>query len=125
MSNALKGALFSGLLFPGCGQVILKHYKRGIVLMSIVFAILMAMVSEAVHYAFTIFEKIESAGGAIDIQLITEAASQATANNESLIYHLELFLIGICWIFGIGDAYRLGKRKDLEEQSARRLSNNE
>ena len=125
MSNALKGALFSGLLFPGYGQVILKHYKRGIVLMSTVFAILMAMVSETVHYAFTIFEKIELAGGAIDIQSITEAASQATANSESLLYHLELLLITICWIFGMVDAYRLGKRKDLEEQSARRLLNNE
>jgi cbb3-type cytochrome oxidase subunit 3 len=126
MNNALKGALFSGLLFPGYGQITLNIInKRGIVLMFTVFAIMIAMVSEAVHYAFIILEKIESEGGATDIQSITDAASQATSNSEHLIYNLGLFLIGICWIFGIADAYRLEKRKDLEEQSARRLLNNE
>ena len=29
MNNSIKGAIFSGLVFPGLGQVILKYYKRG------------------------------------------------------------------------------------------------
>lgn len=33
MNNSLKGALLSGVVFPGLGQIILKHYKRGIALM--------------------------------------------------------------------------------------------
>ena len=33
MKNSLKGALLSGLVFPGLGQVVLKHYKRGFALM--------------------------------------------------------------------------------------------
>ncbi len=33
MKNSLKGAFLSGLIFPGLGQIILKHYKRGTVIM--------------------------------------------------------------------------------------------
>jgi hypothetical protein len=110
----LKGALLSGVIFPGLGQVILKHYKRGIVLMLTVFASLVVMVLKAVQHAFTILEKIELAGGVIDIQTITAAATEASATSDSLIYNLLLLLIVICWIFGIVDAYRIGKKKDLE-----------
>ena len=119
MSNALKGALFSGVIFPGLGQVILKHYKRGIILMFTVFASLMVIVLKAVQHAFTILEKIELAGGVIDIQTITDAATQASSTSDSLIYNLGLLLIVICWIIGIADAYRIGKKKDIEEQSTK------
>ncbi len=114
MSNALKGALLSGVIFPGLGQVVLKHYKRGIVLMFTVFASLMVIVLKAVQHAFTILEKIELEGGVIDIQTITNAATQASSTSDSLIYNLGLLLIVLCWIFGIVDAYRIGKKKDLD-----------
>ncbi len=114
MNNASKGALLSGVIFPGLGQVILKHYKRGIVLMFTVFASLMVIVLKAVQHAFAIIEKIELEGGVIDIQTITDAATQASSTSDSLIYNLGLLLIIICWIVGIVDAYRIGKRKDLD-----------
>ena len=114
MNNSLKGALLSGLIFPGLGQVRLKHYKRGIVLMFTVFASLMVIVLKAVQHAFTILEKIELEGGVIDIKTITDAATQASSTSDSLIYNLGLLLIVICWVFGIVDAYRIGKTKDLE-----------
>ncbi len=114
MNNALKGALFSGVIFPGLGQVILKHYKRGIVLMFTVFASLMVIVLKAVQYATTVLEKLESEGVVIDIQTITDAATQASSASDSLIYKLGSLLIVICWIFGIVDAYRIGKKMDLD-----------
>ena len=43
MNNSLKGALLSGLVFPGLGQIMLKHYKRGFVLMLAITATLMAV----------------------------------------------------------------------------------
>jgi hypothetical protein len=114
MNNSLKGALLSGLIFPGLGQVRLKHYKRGIVLMFTVFASVIVIAIKAVQHAFTILEKIELEGGVIDIKTITDAASQAASSSDNLIYNLGLLLIVICWIFGIVDAYRIGKKKDLE-----------
>ena len=108
----------SGLIFPGLGQVIFKHYKRGIVLMFTVFASLMVIVLKAVKFALTILEKIELDGGIIDIKTITDAATQASSTSDSLIYNLGLLLIVICWIFGIVDAYRIGKKKDLESNES-------
>ena len=109
MNNALKGVLLSGVIFPGLGQLILKHYTRGIVLMFTVFATMTVIVLKAVQHAFTILEKIELEGGVIDIQTITYAATRSSSTSDSLIYNLGLLLIVICWILGIVDAYRIGK----------------
>ena len=114
MNNSLKGALLSGVIFPGLGQVRFKHYKSGIVLMFTVSASMVVIVLKAVQHAFTILEKIELEGGVIDIKTITDAATQAASTSDSLLYNLGLLLIVICWIFGIVDAYRIGKKMDLE-----------
>ncbi len=112
MNNALKGALLSGVIFPGLGQVILKHYKRGIVLMFTVFASLMVIALKAVQHTLAILDKIELEGGVIDIKTITDAAARTSSPSDSLIYNAGLLLIVICWIFGTVDAYRIGKKKD-------------
>lgn len=117
MNESIKGALLSGLVFPGLGQVVLKHYKRGIALIFMVLAGLIVIVVKAVQEALTILEKIESEGGAINMSAISNAATQASAIPNSFIFNLALLLITFCWIFGIIDAYRIGKKKDSEEQS--------
>ena len=114
MNNALKGALLSGLVFPGAGQVFLKHYKRGIVLMVTVFIGMAAIVVIAVQQALNIFEKIISEGGIIDMNTISNSATQATIFSGSLIINALWLFIFICWIFGTIDAYRIGRKKDLE-----------
>ena len=101
-------------MFPGLGHVILKHYKRGIVLMFTVFASMVVIVLTAVQHALFILEKIQLEGGVIDLKTITDAASRASSTSDSFIYNLGLLLIVICWIFGIVDAYRIGRKKDLE-----------
>ena len=123
MKNALKGALLSGLVFPGLGQVNLRHYKRGIALMLIVSVSLLVIVVRAVLQAFTILEKIELQGRAIDMSAILNATTQTSTTSDSLLYNFLLFLIILCWIIGIVDAYRIGKKKDLETQSTSQASN--
>ena len=118
MNNSLKGALWSGLVFPGLGQVILKHYKRGAVLMIAVSASLLVILMKAVQGAFAILEKIEFEGGVIDLSTISNAATQASTTSESLIFNLALLLIMFCWIIGTIDAYRIGRKKDIEERLA-------
>ena len=112
MKNSLKGALLSGLVFPGLGQIILKHYKRGLALMLTVSAGLLIIIVKAVQQAVTILEKIEAQGGAIDMNTISKAATQASTTSDSLIFYLALLLIILCWIFSVIDAYRIGKKKD-------------
>jgi len=119
MNNSLKGALLSALGFPGLGQMVLKHYKRGFALMLVVFGCLFVIALEAIQKAFTIVEKITS-GGAVDMSRISEAATQGATTSESLIGKLAFFLIIVFWNIGVIDAYRIGKKKDIELRLASR-----
>lgn len=112
MNNSIKGALLSGLIFPGFGQVILKRYRRGFILMFTVFASLMVIAIKAVQHALAILETLEMQGGTIDMEKVTDAAAQAVSASDSAIYNIGLLLIVACWIFGIIDAYRIGREKD-------------
>jgi len=123
MKNSLKGAFLSGLIFPGLGQIILKHYKRGTVIMLTVLVGMSVFVVKAVQHALDILEKIESQGGAISIRTISNAATQASATSGNLTFNIVLLLVIICWIIGVVDAYRIGKIKDIEEGSMSQASN--
>ena len=123
MNNSQKGAFWSGLVFPGLGQVVLKHYKRGVVIMVTVLAGLSVMVVVALKKAFIVLEKIASEGRAIDMNTILDVASQVSTNSDSLIFSFSLLLITSCWIIGVVDAFRIGKKKDLEEDSTNQTSN--
>ncbi len=120
MNNSLKGALLSGVVFPGLGQIILKHYKRGIALMLTVLVSLLVIVVKAVQQALTILEKINSEGGTINMSTISNIATQASTTLDSLIFNFVLLLMIFCWVIGVVDAYIIGKKKDLEEQSTSR-----
>ena len=116
MNNSLKGALLSGVVFPGLGQVILKYYKRGAVLMLAVSASLLVILIKAVQQAFAILEKIQSEGGVIDMTTISKAAIQASTSSGSLTFKIALLLLMLCWIIGVVDAYRIGKKRGEKGQ---------
>ena len=81
-----------------------------------VFAGLSGIVVMAVQQALAILEKIEAEGGLIDMNTISSAAAQAGTPSGSLMIKTFSLLIIIGWIYGTVDAYRIGKKKDLEER---------
>ena len=117
MKNSLKGALLSGLVFPGLGQIALKRYWRGFALMLAVMAGLYIMIVTALQQAYAILDSIEAEGGVPDSDTISQAAVQAAAASDSPMITAASVLIILCWIVGIIDAYRIGKQKDLEGQA--------
>ncbi|MFC1829114.1 hypothetical protein ACFL0O_05835 [Thermodesulfobacteriota bacterium] len=123
MNNSLKGALLSGLIFPGLGQVVLKHYKRGAVMMLTVSVSLAVVVVRAVQHALAILEKIELEGGVVSMSAISNAATQASTNSGSLSFNLLFLLIIVCWITGVVDAYRIGRKQDIEQRFPSQASN--
>jgi len=123
MKNSLKGAFWSGLIFPGLGQVVLKHYKRGAVIMLMVLVGMSIVVVKAVHSALAILENIESEVGAISMSSISNAATQASTTSGSLTFNLVLLFTILCWIFGVVDAYRIGKEQDIKEGTMSQISN--
>ncbi len=123
MKNSLKGAFWSGLIFPGLGQIILKHYKRGAVIMITVLVGMSVFIVKTVQHALDILEKIQSQGGAISMSTISNAVTQASTTSGNLTFNLVLLLVILCWIIGVVDAYRIGKIKDIEEGSTSQASN--
>jgi len=73
---------------------------------------LSVVVMEAVQYALAILEKIESEGGTISMSTISNAATQASTTSWNLTFNLVLLLVILCWIIGVIDAYRIGKKKN-------------
>jgi hypothetical protein len=115
MSNALKGALLSGLVLPGLGQVVLRQYRRGMVIMLAVFASLSVIVVTTVQQALHILEKIELQGDAIDMTAISNAAALESVQSGGDTVNFFMLLLIVCWVAGTIDAYRIGKRKDREQ----------
>ncbi|MHC4321139.1 MAG: hypothetical protein ACYST3_02580 [Planctomycetota bacterium] len=116
MKKSLKGALLSGLVFPGYGQFVMKHYKCGIALMIISFAGLVVIGVKVQQQTFSVLEKIQYRGGAIDMSEILNAVNLVDTTSGDVIYKYASLLLLFCWIIGIIDAYRTGWKKDLEEQ---------
>jgi hypothetical protein len=87
-----------------------------------VLASLLVIVVKAVQQALTILEKINSEGGTINMSTISNIATQASTTFDSLIFNFVLLLMIFCWVIGVVDAYRIGKKKDLEEQSTSRVT---
>jgi len=117
MKNAIKGMLLSGLVLPGLGQVVLKSYKRGIALMLLVLIAFISIVVTASRQALVILEKVAAEGGAVDMESISHAASQATTTTDHLLFNIALLLILVCWLVGVVDAYTTGKKIDQKERS--------
>ncbi len=113
MTNALKAGLLSALVFPGLGQIALKRYRRGVVLLLLVLAGLVVVAVKAARQALTMLQTIESEGGVVDQEAIARAAAQATTTSDSLSINLLLIAIAICWLYAVIDAYRIGKEQDL------------
>jgi hypothetical protein len=115
MRKSLKGALLSGLVFPGYGQFVMKHYKRGIALMIVSIASLVVIGVKVQQQIFIVLENIEYGDGAIDMSGILNAVSLTDTTSGDVIYRFASFLLLFCWIIGVIDAYRIGRIEDPED----------
>jgi hypothetical protein len=114
MNRALKATLLSGLVFPGLGQIALKHYKRGLALLLSAMLGLGILVVEAYQQAMAILSKIDMEGGVPDMPSLAKAAAQSGTASGTGLYHLAWTLIIGAWVIGVVDAFRLGRRLEKE-----------
>ena len=84
---------------------------------------MLVILIKALQQAFAIMEKIASEGSLINFSTISNAATEAATTFESPIFKLLLLLIIFFWIIGIVDAYRIGRKKDLESRLVSQVSN--
>jgi hypothetical protein len=112
LSHAIKGALLSGLVYPGLGQMALKHYLRGLAFLLAATLGMVAAVVQATRMAFGILENLDLSRGAVGLEQIFQASHQAVAQASSGRFKIAMALILLAWIISTVDAYLLGRRKD-------------
>ena len=112
MRKSLKAALFSALVFPGCGHFILRKNVRGVLLAGVSVLCLLVLISTALEIAREISDAIVSGQIAHDSTRIAEEVSRRSAAGGSLSVKLSTYLLGACWLVGIVDSWRLGRLQD-------------
>ncbi|MDP1683379.1 MAG: hypothetical protein Q8L39_16605 [Burkholderiales bacterium] len=110
MSKSIKAALWSGLVFPGAGHLYLKCYGRGIGLIAVSAFCLFIIISKSTEQAMAVLEKIEADGGMVDPSRVLALVSQASTSVGTPTLTIATMVIIACWVVGVVDAYRLGKR---------------
>ena len=91
-------------------------------LMLIVTVALVVIVTVAVRQALVILNDIDRSGGMLDPAAVSHAASQAAAAAGGwLPTTASLVLVG-CWLFGVLDAWRIGRLMDRENTTGTEAS---
>jgi hypothetical protein len=103
MKQAVKGALLSGLVFPGLGQLALKHYPRGFAFMAVALASMIYMVKTAVDEVVRSLPTLDPAA---------MAALPAPSGGHA---GPALWVLALCWVWGVLDAFRIGGKLDRQE----------
>lgn len=116
MNKSTKAVLLSALLFPGFGHFYLKRRFIGCFLTVISVVCLCFVIVSIFSLAKAISDKILTGEIAPDIIEITTAITKALA--ETGLHQLNLLTIVIisCWIIGVLDSYRIGRKEDLKQQ---------
>ena len=112
MKKSKKAALMSALLFPGIGHIYLKHYVRGITLISASLLALYYYISISFEKAMEITDKIRQGIVSLDVAEIEGLIAEQTTGAEAQILNMAMVAIVICWLIGIIDSYRLGARPE-------------
>lgn len=110
LKRATKAALLSGLVFPGVGHLVLKHYVRGSILMLGSLAALWILVSVTVERAQSIVDRIVGGEIPMDAGAITQAVTDSSQGPDSLMSNAAFIVLVACWVIGIIDSYRAGRR---------------
>jgi len=110
MNKSTKAALFSALLFPGWGQIYLKKYKRGIIIMLPVVAGVLYISWAILQITLQVIKAAPFKKGTVDFSTVLDLTNNSIKSLDSIYYSLILITIAFFWVFSIIDAYLLGKK---------------
>ena len=114
MTPAIKAALFSALLFPGWGQIYLKKYKRGILMILPVAAGMLCITWAIVQVAITVIKTAPFKTGTVDFSAVVNLTISSIKALDCFYFLLIFLLIFFFWVYSIIDAYLLGKKVSIK-----------
>lgn len=112
LSRRYKALLLSAFVFPGAGHLSLKRYGRGAGVMAIALAGVTVIISTWMTTAMAIVEKLQAGDAPVDADALSQLLDHAYQGHDGLIVDIAGYAVLFCWLFGMIDSYRLGKRQD-------------
>ena len=113
MRKALVAPFLSCFVFPGLGQIYLKMYLRGLIIMILVTAGLVVMIGIASFDAMEALQVILAREGDVDMDTVVRLAIQSSSVSDHFYFKAAFFSVIGCWVFSIIDAYVIGKRNPI------------
>lgn len=114
-ASTTKALLLSALVIPGAGQLYLRRFKTGLVLLAMTLGGVLVMVTSILSTARAALAQLQAEGGIVDMSRISSIATEATANADQGGVSLALTLIILCWLYALIDI--LLARKNVRRQA--------
>jgi TM2 domain-containing membrane protein YozV len=122
MKVSYKAALLSTFIFPGVGQLYLKRYWRGLVIMFFVFTGLGYMIWSAAVSALNHLDDtlVKMQGGTTNLQELLDIVGSKKLTTDPYL-DIVFYVIVCFWIFAIIDAYRIGKQREFRDEETSKV----
>lgn len=102
----------SALVFPGVGHLFLKKYVSAVVLAGAAFGGIYYLLTIMVERALQITAKIQTGEMPLDVAGMTELISKQATGAEAQLQNMATAVFIICWLIGIVDSWRIGRKQD-------------
>jgi hypothetical protein len=112
MKASMKAALLSALVYPGVGQLFYHAYRRAVFFILIFTITAYFYIEEAVSKYQPLIDKVKSGELALNGQALANEISKNPILLDPKLVSLLTYILLICWLVGIVDAYRIGIKKD-------------
>jgi TM2 domain-containing membrane protein YozV len=122
MKVSYKAALLSALVLPGVGQLYLKKYWRGLVIMFLSCAGLGYMIWSVTVSAINRLDDVmvKMQGDTTNLQELSDIVGSKILTTDPY-YDAVFYFIACFWIFAVIDAYRIGRQKEFQVEETSKL----
>lgn len=118
MNVTTKAALFNALVFPGWGEIYLKKYRRGLLIITGMAAGILSILLLVVQETLAVLKVTPVDKSTLSFGRLFQLSVKVMHSlNPSCILIILFFMIFL-WLLSIIDAYRLGKETMLEISTA-------
>ncbi|NRB38225.1 MAG: hypothetical protein HRU20_07110 [Pseudomonadales bacterium] len=117
MKTSSKSVIYSAVVFPGAGYFILSKKKQAMVFLALTLSCLCVIFYDAYYKAQIIADKIVNGYLAIDINVIRNEIQTSTGIVDPFIITSITIAIGLLWLLGIVDCYRIGRSLDENNEN--------
>lgn len=111
MNLTTRAILFNALLLPGWGEIYLKKYKRGVLIVFGILAGILYLVWSIIQSTLNILKIAPPEKGTVTLESIIKLTIDSIKGLNLLNILLILFFMVLLWILSIIDVYLLGKEK--------------